>query len=485
MMTQKYIVALDLGTSSCRAAGVSLQGGIICQKSVALAPLRRAAGLSEYEAETLFSAQLRTLCAVLDELGPQHAAGIAVASQRSTVVLWDKSSGRAVAPVLTWEDGRAAQETSLCSLSQDEIHALTGLYNTPYFSAPKIAWCLKNCPPAQAALQQGTLAAAPAASYFIWRLTNGAVLAADSTLAQRTLLFDINTRSWSEPLCQAFGVPMTALPEVLPSAADYGFYEYKGVKIPILACAGDQQAAVYATGLTPGKCTLNYGTGAFLLHNIGRESKRLPGILTSVSVSQETGEVDFLLEGPVNAAGSVFMWLSEVGVQTDITQADALVRTAQKPVWFLPALGGLGAPYWDFSVTPVMAGFSPLTKKADVVAGAVRAVAFSIADVAYYLRKFGLEAQETSVSGGLSRLETLVQFQADILQKELTVLEETENTLLGAARLAARKLGVAEDAWSFPAVKRRVQPALFGVEADKEYQNWRKFVQWCQAKPAL
>lgn len=484
-MTQKYIAALDLGTSGCRAAAVSLDGRVICQKSVPLAPLRRAAGMSEYEAQTLFGAQLNALHAVLNEAGPQYVAGIAVASQRSTVVLWDKSSGQAVAPVLTWEDGRASQETALCSLPQEEVHALTGLYNTPYFSAPKIAWCLKNCPPARAALQKGTLAVAPAASYFIWRLTDGAVLATDPTLAQRTLLFDINTHAWSEPLCQAFGVPMTVLPEVLPSAADYGFYNYNGVKIPVLACAGDQQAAVYANGLTEGKCTLNYGTGAFLLYNIGREAKQLAGILTSVAVSQDTCKSDFLLEGPVNAAGSVFMWLSSLGVEIDVTQADALVRTARRPVWFLPALGGLGAPYWDFSVTPVMAGFSPLTQKADIVAGAVRAVAFSVADVAYYLRKFGLDPAETSVSGGLSRLETLVQFQADILQKELSVSEETEGTLLGAARLAARRLGAAEDAWSFPSVKRTVTPSLFGVEADKEYRNWRQFVQWCQNKPAL
>lgn len=484
-MTQKYIAALDLGTSSCRAAAVSLEGHIICQKSVPLAPLRRAEGLSEYEAQTLFEAQLNALHAVLNEAGVSQAVGIAVASQRSTVVLWDKSSGRAVAPVLTWEDGRASQETVLCSLSQDEIHALTGLYNTPYFSAPKIAWCLENCPPAGEALRKGTLAVAPVASYFIWRLTKGSVLATDPTLAQRMLLLDVNTRTWSEPLCQAFGVPVAALPTLLPSGADYGFYEYDGIKLPILACVGDQQAAAYATGLTPGKCTLNYGTGAFLLYNAGRETKRLPGMLVSVAVSQETCESDLLLEGPVNAAGSVFMWLSEVGISLDITQADDLVKTAQKPVWLLPALGGLGAPYWDFSATPVMAGFSPLTKKADMVAGAVRSVAFSLADVAYYLRKFGFEPVQTSVSGGLSRLETLLQFQADILQKELTVLEETENTLLGAARLAVRRLGTQQTAWNEARVKRTVRPSIFGVEADKEYQNWRKFVAWCQAKPTL
>lgn len=484
-MTEKYIAALDLGTSSCRAAAVSLDGRVLYQKSVPLAPLRRAQGLSEYEAETLFSAQLEALNGILNQAGPQNAAAIAVASQRSTVVLWNKSSGRALAPVLTWEDGRAAEETRLCTLSQDEIHALTGLYKTPYFSAPKIVWCLKNCPPAREALQAGTLAVGPAASYFIWRLTAGAVFATDPTLAQRTLLFDINTRAWSVPLCEMFGVPVSALPAVFPSCADYGFYHYNGVNIPILSCAGDQQAAAYSAGLTPGKCMVNYGTGAFLLYNAGREAKRLPGILSSLAVSEESCESDVLLEGPVNAAGSVFMWLNECGVAIDMASADALIKTAQKPVWLLPALGGLGAPYWDYSVSPVIAGLSPLTKKADVAAGAVRGVAFSIADIAYYLRKFGLDPVQTSVSGGLARLESLVQFQSDILQRELTVLEETESTLLGAARLASRRLCAEKNAWNLPAVKRRVHPGILGVESDKEYQNWRKFVEWGKAKPAL
>lgn len=484
-MTERFIAALDLGTSSCRAAAVSPDGRILCQKTVPLAPVRRAPGLSEYDAQTLFTAQLEALHGVLNEAGPQNAAAIAVASQRSTVVLWDKSSGLSVAPVLTWEDGRAAAEAQLCTLSQDEIHALTGLYKTPYFSAPKIAWCLKNCPPAQDALRAGTLAVGPAATYFIWRLTEGAVFATDPTLAQRTLLFDINTHAWSRPLCEAFGVPASVLPAVLPSGAEYGFYQYNGVNIPILSCAGDQQAAAYAADLTPGKCSINYGTGAFLLYNAGREAKRLPGMLTSLAVSESSSEGDILLEGPVNAAGSVFMWLNECGVAIDMASADALIKTAQKPVWLLPALGGLGAPYWDFSVSPVIAGLSPLTKKADVAAGAVRGVAFSVADVAYYLRTSGLDPVQTSVSGGLSRLESLVQFQADILQRELTVLEETEGTLLGAARLAARRLGAEKDAWNLPAVKRTVQPGIFGVEADKEYQSWRKFVEWSKAKPAL
>ncbi|MGN0024283.1 MAG: FGGY family carbohydrate kinase [Candidatus Avelusimicrobium sp.] len=481
-MTEKMIVSLDLGTSGCRAAVVSVDGLVKAQKSIVLVPVRRGAGLSEYDAEALFSAQQEVLNAVLDEAGPQNVLALALSSQRSTVVLWDKLSGKAVAPVLTWEDGRAAKEAEACILAQPEIHALTGLYKTPYFSAPKIAWCVKHCPQAAASLQSGNLFAAPVLSYVIWRLTGGTVFACDPTLAQRTLLFDINQRSWSGKLCRAFGVPVEALPSVLPSAADYGIYDYKGFKIPIRACAGDQQAAAYAMGVTAGTCAINYGTGAFLLYNAGAEQKRLAGVLSSLSVSSEEGAEDILLEGPVNAAGSLFLWLNAQGFSFEHSQIDALCQTAKNPVWLLPALGGLGAPYWDFSVSPVAGGLSALTKKDDWVAGAVRGVAFSVADVAYYLKQAGFNPVKTSVSGGLSRVGALVQFQADILQKELTVLDESESSVLGAARLAAQKLGFGER-WKEVSARHTVSPKIFAAKADKEYQNWREFMVWAKNNP--
>jgi len=482
-MTEKIIVALDLGTSGCRAAAVSADGRVLFQKSAPLAPVRAGKGLSEYDAGKLLEAQFAALNAVLDEAGPQNAAAVAVASQRSTVVLWDKTTGRAVAPVLTWEDGRAVQEAELASVSQEEIHERTGLYKTPYFSAPKIAWCLKHCPLAQDALNRKTLAAAPVASYFIWHLTKGSVFAADPTLAQRTLLFDLSAQTWSEPLCNAFGVPLSVLPEIFPSGADYGFYEYKGISIPVRACAGDQQAAAYASGLEKGAGLINYGTGAFFLYNAGTEKKRLPGMLSSLSVSLPGAQSDTLFEGPVNAAGSVFLWLKSLGVSFDMAEADALCQASQKPVLLLPALGGLGAPYWDYSVSPVLADLSPQTQKADIVAGAVRGVAFSVADVAYYLQTHGFEARRVGVCGGLARMESLVQFQADILQRELFVLEETERTVLGAARLAAEASGWKTASWPETAAF-TVAPSLFGVEADREYRKWRAFVEWCRSRPA-
>ena len=202
--TAQYIVALDIGTSGCRAAAVTETGHIAAQHALSFAPVRPAEGLSEYNAEEFLQVQLNTLHAVLDKVSPAKVKGIVVASQRSTVVLWDKKTGEVLAPVLTWEDGRAAAVSSQITLSQQTVHQQTGLYNTPYFSAPKIAWCIQQIGPVRAALEKGTLAAGPMASYLIWHLTKGNTFATDPTLAQRMLLMDIHTRTWSKPLYPSF-----------------------------------------------------------------------------------------------------------------------------------------------------------------------------------------------------------------------------------------------------------------------------------------
>lgn len=485
MTDEKFIVALDQGTSSSRALAVAADGTVRAMKSAPLAPSRPGDGLSEYDAQILADSQLGVLNDLLDEIGPQNAAALAVTSQRSTVVLWDRQTGRAAAPVLTWEDGRALEEAQRAEVSQEEIHAVTGLYKTPYFSAPKIAWCLAHMPGAKEALKAGNLLVGPVASYLIWKLTQGKTFAADPTLAQRMLLLDIRTKTWSEELCRAFGVPSACLPEIRPSAADYGAYDYKGVRIPIATCAGDQQASVAFTDLRPGQTCINYGTGAFLLHNAGAAAPVfLPGMLTSLSASGADGVCDYLLEGPVNAAGSVFQWLNAQGITFDHREIDALCGEAKNPVWFLPALGGLGAPYWDYSVTPAFAGLSPRTRRADWVAGAARGVAFLLADIAAYLRAGGYPVSSpVRVSGGLSRVSYLMRFQADLLQAELWVAQEAESTVLGAARLTARQIGWNAGAWKEAAAE-RVLPSLDGAKAANLHQRWQAFVGWCKARPS-
>lgn len=482
-MSGKLFVALDLGTSSCRALAFNQAGQAVAHKSLALAPKRPQNGLSYYDGAELLRAQKNVLNSLLMQVGPQNVRSISVAGQRSTVVLWHKQTGEALAPVLTWEDGRASAEAENAPVSQPEIHAVTGLYKTPYFSAPKIAWCLKNCPAVTQALSENNLLIGPVPSYFIWHLTGGKTFATDATLAQRTLLLDIRTQTWSADLCKAFGVPFKSLPEIRPSAADYGAYEFEQVKIPLCVCAGDQQAAAWGR-LQAGQTLINYGTGAFLLHNAGHEERAvLPGVLTSLAASCSAGQSDYLLEAPVNAAGSALQWLKAQGLSLDDKKLDGLCASSAAPVWLLPALGGLGAPYWDFSLSPVVAGLSPLTQKADWVAGTVRGIAFLLADIVAYLRANQVAVNgPVAVSGGLTRLNYLMQFQADLLQVPLTISTEPESTALGAARLAADYMG--EPLQEPPADSPRTfAPKMTDETARALHQKWQAFLTWCKAQP--
>lgn len=479
-MTEPLIIALDQGTSGCRAAAVDRRGRVHTLQCKEIFPRRPSVGLSEYTAEELWQTQREVLHAVLAEVGPQRVASLAVCSQRSTIVLWDKTTGQPVAPVLTWEDGRAQQQSDRVSLSQAEIHAQTGLFKTPYFSAPKIAWCLENFPEARAAAQAGKLLAAPVASFFIWKLTAGAVFAADATLSQRTLLWDIHAKDWSETLCRHFGIPPACLPALFPTAADYGSFVYKGVSIPISVCVADQQAALAYHQLLPGETAINYGTGAFVLHHTGEKAAVLPGMLSSVAAGAEAGKTQFLLEGPVFSAGSVLQWLQAQGILPSGIDIDAMCRVSNNPVLFLPAFGGLGAPYWNYRVSAVIEGLSARTRSADFVTGALQGIAHLVADIADYLHKNGYSLGKVQVSGGLAQSTYLLQSQADLLQTPLSVCPQAQSTILGAALLAARAQGWNTDGWS-PACK-TVFPHRSSEEIKILRTQWKQLVDRAAVK---
>lgn len=479
--TGPFIVALDLGTSGCRAVAVAADGTVVCEQRQALAPIREAEGISYYQADELLEVQLRVLNDLLDQLPLGEVAAISVSSQRSTVVLWDVRSGAAVAPVLTWEDGRAVQEVQQADISQEQVHHITGLYKIPYFSAPKIAWCLKHLPAVQKTLESGNLSIAPVASYFIWKLTRGTVFATDASLAQRTLLFDIHTWHWSSELCGAFGIDKSNLPDVGPSAGNYGFYTYQGADIPILGCVADQQAAAYWFDLKPQQSCINYGTGAFWLYHAGETPASAAGMLTSVA-AQVREERNYFLEGPVNSAGSIFLWLKEQGMLLDGEDWDDLCRQAKEPVLLLPALGGLGAPYFDFSVDVTVAQLSVHTRRADWAAGAARGLAFLLADIAAYLQQQGYRLQgPVMAAGGLAHLNYLLRFQADILQLPLQVGTDTDATVLGAAKLAAHALGWDISRWN-KQPGACIAPQLTKQEAGALYQAWQQFIQRVRKK---
>lgn len=478
-MSNKKIISLDQGSSSSRALVFDEQGRAVARAARAVNTIRPQEGLAEFDGWELLQGQLDSLHEVLQQINASEVAAIAVASQRSTVVFWDRLTGKPLAPVLSWQDGRAQMQTTAADFPQEAVHSLTGLYKTPFYSAAKIAWTLQHIPAVTQAATEGRLCVGPVASYVIWHLTSGKVFACDPTLAQRTLLFNISTLNWEPQLLQAFGIAREWLPVVKRTADDYGVYEKDGVLIPIRVCVGDQQAALKSLRIVSGGSCINYGTAAFFMRNTGTQCHVLPGLLTSVGTQTGAG-CEYLLEGPVNACGTLFAWLNEIGISCSASDIDALCEQAKNPVDFLPALGGLGAPYWDFNATPVFAGLSPLTKKSDMILGVVQGLANLLADIVFYAERYGIKSGDIKVTGGLSKSRTLLRAQADILQMRLLPCAEAESTAVGAALLAAEDLGVEGFQWETMELLPAVEPSLDPEAAEEKYMKWHRFLNGCQ-----
>ncbi|MDD2804160.1 MAG: FGGY family carbohydrate kinase [Elusimicrobiales bacterium] len=480
-MGEKFIIVLDQGSSSSRALALDPEGAIRFKAQRKLEASYPGPGRAEYDAEKLFQSQADSLDEVLKKL-PEgaEAAALGIAAQRSTVVFWDKGTGAPLAPALSWQDGRALELLGKVPLSNTKIHDLTGLYKTPYYSASKMAWALENFPEVKAAAAEGRLLAAPVATYIVWRLSGGKTFVTDPSQAQRTLLFNLRRLRWEPKLLAAFGLDAALLPEIRPSVGRLGFAEAGGRRIPVTAMLGDQQAAMLGLGLeAPNSAALNYGTGAFLLVNTGRKPLKIRGLLNSFGWQEGRGKknIRYFTESTVNSAGTALEWLRlKFGIFDEIGDVDGMCRKSRNRLYCLPAIGGLGAPYWDYNAFTTFTGFSPHSDKYDVVRGVTEGIAYMVADAFDLVKRKGLKIEELKVSGGLSKIDWLLQFQADVTGARLTALEESEATAMGAGLAAARGLGLAPQ-WT-PKVSSRVfTPAIGEEERQNLLKGWRLFVK--------
>ena len=480
-MAEKFIIVLDQGSSSSRALAFDLDGNIRYKAQRKIEAAYPAPGRAEYDAEKLSLSQADSLGEVMAMLpAGAEAAALAIAAQRSTIVLWDKHTGAPLAPAFSWQDGRALELLAKIPLSNTKIHALTGLYKTPYYSASKIAWAMENYPEVKAAAAEKRLLIAPVATYVIWRLSGGKAFITDPSQAQRTLLFNLRRLKWEPKLLAAFGVGLECLPEIKPSVGRLAQVETAGRRIPVTAMLGDQQAAMLGLGLeTPNAAALNYGTGAFLLVNTGSQPLKIRGLLNSFGwqEGEDKKKICYFTESTVNSAGTALEWLRQkFGLFDDISDVDGMCRKSKNRLHCLPAIGGIGAPYWDFTTFTTFTGFSPHTDKYDVVRGVTEGIAYMVADAFDLVKKKGLKIDELKVSGGLSRIDWLLQFQADITGARLTALEESEATAMGAGLAAARGLGLAPK-WTAKVSNRVFQPAIGEEERQNLIKGWRIFVK--------
>lgn len=470
------IVSLDQGSSSSRALWVDGKGRIRQRAQFPLGTRYPAAGFVEHEAEEIWNSQKRALEQVLSK--GRTPDSLAIATQRSTVLFWDARTGRPAAPAMSWQDGRAQEDIRPIQFQRDLqewVHARTGLVLTPYYSAPKIAWALRHLKRVRQLADSGQLRIGPVGTYLVWKLTGGEVFAVDPTLAQRTLLFDIDRQTWDLDLVKRFGVPLKALPRILPSQADWGEARLNGQRIPIRAVMGDQQAAAFGLGVArEGEGAINYGTGAFLMLHTGARRARIPGILNSVALQDSEGRSTYLAEGTVHAVDTCFKWLkTNLGLLKDLREVDRLWKRSKRRVWCLPAIGGLGAPRWDYQTPTSFFGLDSQTRQEDLVRAVGEGIAFLLADIAHSVKEAGFVFKGIRASGGLSRLRQLVQFQADLLQIPIRLIHEKEATALGAASLAGLR---------FPSQKTGdlVRPRMKANDAKALHAAWQAFVHGTQ-----
>jgi glycerol kinase len=453
--TGKVVLALDTGTTSGRALVIDAAG-------VVLASAQQEAGLStprpgwvEQDAEALWQAQLTTAKEALQRAG-KHAvdvAGIGIANQRETTVIWDRATSRPVAPAIVWQDRRtaAACEQLRGAGAEAMVRRKTGLLLDPYFSATKIRWLLDNVPGARERAEAGELAFGTVDSWMAWRLSGGRRHVTDATNASRTLLYDIREGRWDDDLLELFGVPRELLPEVVDSSGVCGETDPAlfGGPVPIAGMAGDQQAALFGQACTRrGMIKVTYGTGCFLLLHTGDEPAPAPSGLVATVALQRGGKRTYALEGSVFIGGAAVQWLRDgLGIVASGAEATSLAQSvpSSEGVVFVPALAGLGAPYWDPYARGGIFGLTRGTTSAHIARATLEGIAFQVADLyAAEAEGAGVAPDHVRADGGAAASDLLLQFQADLLGVPVTRAGQPEATAFGAAWLA----GLATGVWS-------------------------------------
>ena len=384
----------------------------------------------------------------------EQIAAIGLTNQRETTIVWERSTGRPIAPALVWQDRRTADVCDRLQGQQAWITKRTGLVIDPYFSATKIAWILDHVPGARPRAMGGELAAGTVDTFLIWHLTGGVEHLTDQTNASRTLLMDLETGQWADELCEVFAVPKGILPSIRPSSGEFGCTQglrYLPDGIPIMGVAGDQQASLVGQGcFEAGQAKCTYGTGAFLLaHTGGRPVASRRGLITTRAASLGDEPAQYALEGSVFIAGAAVQWfrdgLEAIGSAPEIG-AMALESDPASEVTFVPALTGLGAPHWEPAARGTFFGLTRATSLADVARATLEGVAFQIADLIEAIQEdLGSQLSDLRVDGGMARSDPFLQFQADVLGQPLRRSPQTESTALGAALLAGLGVGLWPD----------------------------------------
>ena len=457
-MDKRYVIALDQGTTSSRAALIDRRGRMVDCVQRPFAQIFPHPGWVEHNPQEILFSQLGCLTELLAKHGldEKDIDSIGIDNQRETTIVWDPTTGAPVCNAIVWQCRRTASLVDeLCGSEavRQMVRAKTGLLPDAYFSASKIRWILDNVPGARGRAEAGELLFGTVDTWLIWVLTGGLVHATDATNASRTMLYDIHRGCWDEGLLNLFGVPACMMPEVRPSSGHFGQTSYPGIPagIPITGVAGDQQAALFGQCcFEAGQAKNTYGTGCFMLLHTGHEACGSSHNLVTTVVASAPGTVgtEYALEGSVFVAGALVQWLrDELGIISSAAETEYLARSVPDTggVYIVPAFTGLGAPWWKPDARGSILGITRGTGRAHIARAALEALAYQIRDLADAMAAdAGAPLGVLNVDGGASANDFLMQFQADLLGCELRRPANLETTSLGAAYLA----GLATGFWS-------------------------------------
>ncbi len=489
----RYIVALDQGTTSSRAIIFDKQQNILEVAQKDFRQIYPQPGYVEHDPLEISTSQYVVMTEAIEKSGisPLDIAAIGITNQRETTIVWDKNTGMPVYNAIVWQCRRTAD---ICEQLREKgleevIKQKTGLVLDAYFSATKIKWILDNVQGAREKAENGDLLFGTVDTYLVWKLTDRKVHATDHTNASRTMLYNINTLEWDKQLCEQLSIPMSMLPTVCPSSHIYGHVTIKDVSVPIASVVGDQQAALFGqTCFEKGECKNTYGTGCFLLMNMGdKRASDTKGLITTLAASTD-GKPQYVLEGSVFVGGAVVQWLRDEMKLIKDSKESGIIAGGLKDnggVYVVPAFTGLGAPHWDMYARGTIMGLTRGSKPEHIIRAAVESTAYQTADLLWGIEEVSnTKISELNVDGGACRDEFLMQFQSDILGIPLRRPIIRETTALGAAYLAGLAVGFWKDKqeikklWTIDKV---FEP---NIDPDKKkiyISNWKKAVESCKS----
>ena len=494
MANEKYIMALDAGTTSNRCILFNARGEMCSVAQKEFTQYFPQPGWVEHDANEIWTTQLGVALSAMNQIGAsaEDIAAIGITNQRETTIVWDRDTGEPVCHAIVWQCRRTSEYCDALKAQglTDKIREKTGLVIDAYFSATKLKWILDNVPGVRARAERGNLLFGTVETWLIWKLTCGKIHVTDYSNASRTMLFNIHTLDWDDEILQILDIPRCMLPNPVPNSE---FYEYAdpmhfGGEIKIAGAAGDQQAALFGQGcFTRGQAKNTYGTGCFTLMNVGGAPVRSrAGLVTTVGWSLN-GETTYALEGSVFNAGSAIQWLrDELQVISTSHECDILAESVPDSggIYLVPAFTGLGAPYWDMYARGCVVGITRGTTKAHFARAVLESIAYQVTDLMTAMRQdAGCEISLLRVDGGASVSDLMMQFQADLLRIPVDRPAMVETTAFGAASLAGLAAGVWRDLDELSTLRcseRVFTPERAQYECEELYRGWKRAVSCAQ-----